>query len=95
MITIEEVIEEVAEECEVMGRAWAIRTLKAKYEGCIVAESAPEVYCYQLLVEDQVVNELFVSINWDVRLKPFGRSGVDHGGVATKTPLYRAKEPTK
>ena len=38
MITIAEVIEEVAEECEVMGRAWATRTLKAKYEGCIVAE---------------------------------------------------------
>ena len=44
MITIAEVIEEVAEECEVMGRAWAIRTLKAKYEGCIVAEGEP--YCY-------------------------------------------------
>jgi hypothetical protein len=41
VITIAEVIEEVAEECEVMGRAWAIRTLKAKYEGCIVADGSP------------------------------------------------------
>jgi len=40
MITIAEVIKEVAEECEVMGRAWAIRALKAQYEGCIVADRA-------------------------------------------------------
>jgi hypothetical protein len=118
VITISEVIEQCARECDKRAKRdfpwasensdryhaqadWAeqcakdIRTLKAKYEGCIVAEGMPEVYCYQLLAEDQVVNELFASINWDVRLKPFGRSGVDHGGVATKTPLYRAKEPTK
>jgi len=39
MITIEQVIEQVARECEEMGRAYAVRTLKAQYEGCIVADS--------------------------------------------------------
>ena len=98
MIPISEVLEEAAQTvegfdaCDPKHIAAAIRALAAKYEGCIVAEGKPEVWCYQLLAEDQVVNELFTSINWDVRLKPFGRSGVDHGGVATKTPLYRAKE---
>jgi len=38
MITIAEVIEQCAKECEEMGRAYAVRTLKQRYEGCIVAE---------------------------------------------------------
>jgi hypothetical protein len=53
VITIAEVIEEVAEECEVMGRAWAIRTLKAKYEGCIVAEGEPVLFAVSWQSQDQ------------------------------------------
>ena len=41
MITIAEVIEQCAKECEEMGRAYAVRTLKQRYEGCIVAEGSP------------------------------------------------------
>jgi hypothetical protein len=102
VITLAEVIEQCAREAEAFEPRYddnriaeAIRALIPKYEGCIVAQGAPEVWRYQLLAEDQVVNELFACINWDVRYKPFGRYDVDHGGTATKTPLYRAKEPTK
>jgi hypothetical protein len=38
MITIAEVIEQCAKACEEMGRAYAVRTLKQRYAGCIVAE---------------------------------------------------------
>ena len=38
MITIAEVIEQCAKECEEIGRAYAVRTLKQRYAGCIVAE---------------------------------------------------------
>ena len=54
MITISEVIDEVAEECEVMGRAWAIRTLKAKYEGCIVAEGKPVLFAVPWQSQDHL-----------------------------------------
>jgi len=48
----------------------------------------PYGWLYSLIVEDQVVNEKFTSVNWDTRYEPFGRRGVDHGGKVTKTPLY-------
>jgi hypothetical protein len=44
MITISEVIEACAQECESFPDAAAIRALAAQYEGCIVAESAPEAW---------------------------------------------------
>ena len=47
----------------------------------------PLGYLYELIVEGQVVNEKFTSVNWDTRYEPFGRNGVDHGGKVTKTPL--------
>lgn len=101
-IPISEVLLEAARVCDSVSHenpmtasdcAEAIRALAAKYEGDIVAEGKPEVRRYQLLVEDQVVNERYDRANWDVRHKPFGRYDVDHGGTVTKTPLYRAKEP--
>ena len=48
----------------------------------------PDGWLYSLIVEGQVVNEKFTSVNWDTRYEPFGRRGVDHGGKVTKTPLY-------
>jgi len=60
--------------------------------GCIPKQPAqpqePLGYLYELIVEGQVVNEKFTSVNWDTRCEPFGRNGVDHGGEVTKTPLY-------
>jgi len=44
MITIAEVIEQCAKECEEMGRAYAVRTLKQRYEGCIVAHGTPFMF---------------------------------------------------
>lgn len=52
------------------------------------AQQEPLGYLYELIVEVQVVNEKFTSVNWDTRYEPFGRNGVDHGGEVTKTPLY-------
>jgi hypothetical protein len=89
MITISEVIEEVAEECEVMGRAWAIRTLKAKYEGCIVAEREAVAWQYRddPWYDGNKWHELF-SLTKDVCLARWK-------GIGDEVPLYRAKEPTK
>jgi hypothetical protein len=84
MITIEEVIEEVARECEVMGRAWAIRTLKAKYEGCIVAEAKAVAYAAE--VDDGVIMNTTIYHAPQIAWREKGWNVIS---------LYRAKEPTK
>jgi hypothetical protein len=53
VITIAEVIEQCAKECEEMGRAYATRTLKARYEGCIVAEGKPVLFAVPWQSQDQ------------------------------------------
>jgi magnesium-transporting ATPase (P-type) len=86
MITISEVIEEVAREIEGLYDpldsetarcAAAIRALAAQYDGCIVAEGeAVGVYTGK----DHEYGYNIINM---------------HDEVPTKTPLYRAKEPTK
>jgi hypothetical protein len=86
MITISEVIEEVAKECEVMGRAWAIRTLKQQYEGCIVAEGVSHAYTIVDRMERSSKEEARLAIDgWAPLMIP----------RYIVVRLYRAKEPTK
>ena len=57
------------------------------------SQQEPCGWLYLLIVENQVVNEKFDSVNWDTKYEPFGCHGVDHGGKVTKTPLYTFPPP--
>jgi len=48
----------------------------------------PAFWYYTLVVEGEIVNDRFTTVNWDTNFEPFGRRGVDHGGDVTKEPLY-------
>ena len=95
MITLAEVIEACAKVCEEAypysvfhtdqraskNCAAAIRTLKAQYEGCIVAEG--EASAHRWLVRHNDVDGWVVGHN---EPPPY---------AIEQQPLYRAKEPTK
>jgi uncharacterized Zn finger protein (UPF0148 family) len=69
---------------------WA--TLRWAKENTPPAQPAPvqepAFWHYTLVVEGQVVNEAFTTVNLDTRVEPFGRYDIDHGGDVTKEPLY-------
>jgi hypothetical protein len=89
MITIAEVIEEFARKCEEGGRAYAFRALAEKYEGCIVAEGAPEAWSYKS-------DPWFDGKNWhDTHELTAVKSLAEWKSLGEAKPLYRAKEPTK
>jgi hypothetical protein len=79
MITISEVIEQCARECESFPDAAAIRALAAQYEGCIVAEG-------ESLGDASLFRGHLVNCDIDADKLPLNGKSV---------PLYRAKEPTK
>jgi hypothetical protein len=53
VITLAEVIEACAQECESFPDAAAIRALAAQYEGCIVAEGKPVLFAVPWQSQDQ------------------------------------------
>ncbi len=89
MITLSEVIEQCAQECESFPDAAAIRALAAQYEGCIVAEGEAVAWQYRddPWYDGNKWHESF-SLTRDVRLARWK-------GIGDEVPLYRAKEPTK
>ncbi len=63
-----------------------------RFLAAYLAEQEPVAYLYQLIVEDQVVNQQGSTINWNPDYHPFGRKGIDYSasGTVIKQPLFTA-----
>jgi len=58
-----------------------------------VVDAEPVAWKYALVVDGEEVKIQHTNANWNTAFQPFGRKGIDHCGIVTKTPLIPA--PTK